>query len=115
MSEAKITKSIAISLACLFTTFSMVSSVTALELMSNNSQPQLGNDETEFIFASRCPNGNMYRIFSYQMDVDGLTQSFYDYEGPAGRGTVRTNASPKKMALRVCHELADINNGSKYD
>ena len=49
------------------------------------------------------------------MDVDGLLQSFYDYEGPAGKGTVRTNTSPKKMAVRVCRELADISDGSKYD
>jgi hypothetical protein len=49
------------------------------------------------------------------MEVDGLTQSFYDYEGPAGKGTVRTNAQPKKMATRVCHELADISNGSRFD
>ena len=75
----------------------------------------LGNDEQEFIFAGDCPNGDKYRIFSYQMEVNGLTQSFYDYEGPAGKGTVRTNAQPKKMATRVCHELADIGNGSRFD
>ncbi len=75
----------------------------------------LGNEEREFIFAGHCPNGEAYRIFAYQMDVDGLAQSFYDYEGPAGKGTVRTGVSPKKMALRVCHELADITDGSKYD
>jgi hypothetical protein len=66
-------------------------------------------------FAGGCPNGNKYRIYSYQMEVDGLTQSFYDYEGPAGKDTVRTNAQPKKMATRVCHELADIGNGSRFD
>ena len=77
--------------------------------------PVLGNDDQEFIFAGGCPNGDKYRIFSYQMEVDGITRSFYDYEGPAGKGTVITNAQPKKMATRVCHELADISNGSKFD
>ncbi len=67
------------------------------------------------MFTGRCPTGNTYRIHSYQMDVDGLTQAFYDYEGPAGKGTVRTNAPPKKMALRVCNAFADIADGSKYD
>jgi hypothetical protein len=47
--------------------------------------------------------------------VDGLSQSFYDYEGPAGKGTVRSNVAPKKLAVRVCHELADIQDGSKFD
>jgi len=54
-------------------------------------------------------------MVSYQMEVDGLTQSFYDYQGPAGKGTVRTNAQPKKMLTRVCRNLADINDGSKFD
>jgi hypothetical protein len=78
-------------------------------------KPVLGNDEQEFIFAGTCPNGDKYRIFSYQMEVDGLTQSFYDFDGPAGKGTIRTNSEPRKMANRVCHELADISNGSRFD
>lgn len=77
--------------------------------------PRVENDEQEFTFVGKCPNGNSYRIFSYQMTVDGLTKSFYDYEGPAGKGTVQTEAQPRKMAVRICHELADIRDGSKYD
>jgi len=75
----------------------------------------IGNDDTEFVFAGRCPNQEPYRIFSYQMEIDGLTQSFYDYEGPAGKGTIRTSIQPRKMIIRLCHELADINGGSKFD
>ena len=82
---------------------------------TNQAQVPFGNDEQEFIFAGRCPYGGAYRIHSYQMEVDGLPQSFYDYEGPAGKGTVRTNAAPKKMVVRVCNELAEIADGSKYD
>jgi hypothetical protein len=62
-------------------------------------KPVLGNDEQEFTFAGDCPNGDKYRIFSYQIEVDGLTQSFYDFEGQAGKGTIRTNAQPKKWQL----------------
>jgi hypothetical protein len=98
--------------ACLVVNVATFPSVFA---ESKTSQSSLGNDEQEFIFAGHCPNGNAYRIHSYQIDIDGLTQAFYDYEGPAGKGTVRTNAAPKKMAVRVCNELADIADGSKYD
>lgn len=78
-------------------------------------QRLFADDEDTFVFAGRCPNAEPYRIFSYSLRVDGLAQSFYDYEGPAGKGTVRTNAVPKKMVARVCHALADIQNGSKFD
>lgn len=82
-----------------------------------NENPTLAirNDDTEIVFIGRCPNGNSYRIFSYQKEIDGSTQSFYDYEGPAGKGTVRTNIQPKKMLARLCRDLADINDGSKFD
>ena len=81
----------------------------------NVDTTKIGNDEETFTFVGKCPNGAVYRVVSYQLEVEGSLQSFYDYQGPAGRGTVRTNASPKKMVIRVCHELADISNGSKYD
>lgn len=66
--------------------------------LDKSHQPKtvLGNDEQEFISAGGCTNGDRYRIFSYQMNVAGLTQSFFDYEGPVGKGTVRTNVQPKK-------------------
>lgn len=67
-----------------------------------------GGEEGEYMFAGKCPNGENYRLFSYQMVVHGDAKSFYDYEGPVGRGQVRTNAPPKTMAVRVCRELAEI-------
>lgn len=80
-----------------------------------NAKPTIRNDETEFVFAGHCTNGKSYRIVSHQMDIDGLMQSFYDYEGPAGKGTIRTNVSPQKMLTRLCRDLADIHDGSKFD
>ncbi len=42
---------------------------------------KLGNDDITFTFAGHCPNGESYRIFSYQRVVGDIPQSFYDYEG----------------------------------
>jgi hypothetical protein len=47
------------------------------------------------------------------MDVAGTSQSYFDYEGPAGKGKVSTSASPKTMSVRVCRQLAEIIN-EKY-
>ena len=113
--KQKMKRSTLVLITCLIANVATVPLVMASFDKNRQFNPVLGNDEQEFIFAGGCPNGDKYRIFSYQMEVDGLTQSFYDYEGPAGKGTVRTNAQPKKMATRVCHELADISNGSKFD
>jgi hypothetical protein len=77
---------------------------------SANAQKVWVNDEDTFIFAGRCPNGQMYRLFSYQTQVKGITQFFYDYEGPAGKGTVKTQAPPKTLATRVCRPTAEIAN-----
>ncbi len=75
-----------------------------------NTSLLLGNDDEEFFFMGRCPHGEMYRIKAYQKWVDGATQSFYDYEGPAGKGTVQTKTSPKIFVVRVCRQLAEIRN-----
>ena len=72
------------------------------------AQQPLGNDEDTFVFMARCPNGAMYRLFSYDKEVGGIKQSFYDYEGPAGKGTVKTKTAPRVMASRVCLDLAEI-------
>ena len=98
-------------MASLFANVAFASNVVA----RNVDMTKIGNDEETFIFAGKCPDGASYRVVSYQMEVDGFLQSFYDYQGPAGKGTVRANASPQKMVVRVCRELADISNGSKYD
>jgi hypothetical protein len=71
-------------------------------------EPTLGNDEQTFIFTGQCPNGERYRIYSYQKIVENIPQTFYAYEGPAGKGTVRTAASPKTMSVRVCRKFAEI-------
>jgi hypothetical protein len=70
----------------------------------------IGNDENEFVFAGTCHNGETYRLLSYNKVVDGQTLSFYDYEGPAGKGSVRTQATPRTMSVRVCRKLAEIIN-----
>jgi hypothetical protein len=102
-------------LACLIANVGSFSSVMARQGQSNSFQTSLRDDSQEFIFAGHCPSGDAYRVIAYQLDVDGLGQSFYDYEGPAGKGTVQTNASPKKFVVRICHAQADINSGSKFD
>lgn len=68
----------------------------------------LGNDDDTFIFMGRCPHGEVYRLLSYDKEVNGLKQSFYDYEGPAGKGTVKTKTEPRVMMSRVCLALAEI-------
>ncbi len=101
--------------ACLLANLTFIPNAVAWISNAKKSETKLNEDEDTYTFVGRCTNGQPYRIFSYQMEVDGYLQSFYDYEGPAGQGTVRTNAAPQKMVVRVCRGLADISNGSKYD
>jgi len=82
---------------------------------AQSNQITVANDDNSFVFIGHCPNGESYRIFSYQLAVNGDSQVFYQYEGPAGKGTVRTNIPPKKMATRVCYASADLRDGSIYD
>ena len=56
----------------------------------------------------RCPNGDAFRLVSYDQQVEGLWKSFYDDQGPVGVGTVRTQTVPRVMASRVCIALAEI-------
>lgn len=72
------------------------------------AQQAIGNDEDTFVFMARCPSGAMYRLISYDKEVSGIKQSFYDYEGPAGKGTVKTKTAPRVMASRVCLDRAEI-------
>jgi hypothetical protein len=97
-------------MVCLLVNVLTVPSAVALVDKAAQTTKNMGNDENTFIFAGRCPNGQAYRLFSYQAEVEGLTQSFYDYEGPAGKGTVKTQATPKTVAVRVCRALAEIAN-----
>lgn len=68
----------------------------------------LGNDDTEFVFAGKCPNGEPYRIFAYSQLIQGQSASMYDYSGPAGQGTIRSSTPPRTLALRVCRQQAEI-------
>jgi hypothetical protein len=102
-------------LCCLIANVATLPALTAHANPHATYAPTLGNDDTTFVFAARCPNGEPYRLSAYQMEIDGLSQSFYDFEGPAGKGTIRTNTEPKKMVTRVCRNLADIQDGSKFD
>jgi len=111
MRQMKLAWSIVFYMACLVANLGAVPSAAALH-RSATALPQksMVNDEETFVFAGQCPNGQTYRLFAYQAEVDGLTENFYDYEGPVGKGTVRTKATPKTMAVRVCRALAEIAN-----
>jgi hypothetical protein len=115
MNQSSLLRSSIFLMACLLANITLAPNAIAWLSRTEQTQKKLGNDEETFIFAGRCADGSAYRLYSFQMDVDGLRQSFYDYEGPAGKSTVRTNTSPKKMALLVCHELADMADSSMYD
>lgn len=81
----------------------------------NMPHAAMRHDEHTYTFAGRCPNGEAYRLQSYQMDVDGLITSFYDYQGPVGNGTIRAETTPKVMAVRVCHPLAELINANYWE
>lgn len=68
----------------------------------------LGYDDETFVFMGRCPSGEAYRLLAYEKEVSGRKQSFYDYEGPAGKGTVKTRTAPRVIMSRVCLALAEI-------
>lgn len=72
------------------------------------NSPSLGQDDSTFVFMGVCPNGAMYRLKAYDKWSEGASRSFYDYEGPAGQGTIQTQTPPKTLAVRVCRALAEI-------
>jgi hypothetical protein len=115
MNKSNLWQSSVFAMICLLANVTLAPSAVAWMSSTEPTQKQSGNDEETFTFVGRCANGTSYRLYAYEMDVDGRRQSFYNYEGPAGQGTVQTNASPKKMAVRVCIESADIADGSMYD
>lgn len=75
----------------------------------------LTNDETTFVYAGKCETNEPYRLVAYQKSMSGVNQSFYDYEGPNGKGTVRTETAPKVMAARVCRKMAEIINANYWE
>ena len=100
---------------CLLAAVALVPHVGAIIAPTTMAQTTLGNDEDTFTFVGQCPNGENYRLVSYPMGVAGISQSFYDYEGPAGKGKVSTDASPKTMSVRVCRQLAEIINQNYWE
>lgn len=110
MQSTTLTRSVFFYMVCLLANVSVVPSTAASIDSGVHTQKNMGNDEDTFIFAGRCPNGEVYHLFSYAAEVDGFRQFFYDYEGPAGKGTVKTQATPKTMAVRICRALAEIAN-----
>ena len=110
MRNNKLAWSIVLGTACLVANVYAVSTVAARTHAAGAITKSMGNDEDNFVFAGQCPNGQTYRLFAYQAEVDGFTENFYDYEGPVGKGTVKTKATPKTMAVRICRALAEIAN-----
>ena len=60
-------------LSCLITNVVSLPSVMARSGLSDSFQTPLRDDAQVFIFAGHCPSGDAYRIFAYQLDVDGLS------------------------------------------
>jgi hypothetical protein len=81
---------------------------SSISPMLSANPVELGNDDNEFTFSGQCESGDTYRLLAYQKLIDGKSYAHYDYEGPAGKGTVSTNATPRTMSVRVCRPLAEI-------
>lgn len=64
----------------------------------------LGENDVEFLFVDKCSNGEKYRIFSYQKMVEGKMRDFFDFSGPIGSGTIRSNIPAKEAKRHVCME-----------
>jgi hypothetical protein len=85
-------------------------SAFACAARTDSTTTVLGNNEETFVFTGMCPNGEPYRLVSYQKNVGALSASFYDYDAPVGKGTVQSDSAPKVMAVRVCRKFAEIIN-----
>ena len=101
-------KAHAISIVLLFSAF-------ACAAETDSTKTVLGNDEETFVFTGICPNGEPYRLVSYQKNGGALSSSYYDYDAPVGKGTVQSDAAPKVMAVRVCRRLAEIINTNYWE
>jgi hypothetical protein len=87
-----------------------ITAVSSLAATRSVDPAQLASKPVEagITMTGRCPNGDAFRLISYDKQVEGLWKSFYDYQGPVGSGTVRTQTVPRVMASRVCIALAEI-------
>ena len=100
-------KPVTLSMAFLVVNLFAMPAVSA-QTVSVKPTTVIANDDTTFIFAGLCPNGQTYRLMAYQTETEGKVRSMYDYKGPVGQGTVKTRATPKTMAVRVCRAMAEI-------
>jgi hypothetical protein len=96
-----------------FIVFGAIIGMAALHVMSGTREASrlyvsTGPDDTEFIFAGKCPNGESYRMHNYAKTIQGESLSFFDYQGPAGQGSVGTTATAQVMAARICRSSAEI-------
>jgi len=103
------------SLVRLLVSAAVISSAFAWAAQTDRIKTELGNNEETFVFTGTCPNGEPYRLFSYQKNVSGLSQSYYEYAGPVGAGTVQSETPPKVMAVRICRKLAEIINANYWE
>lgn len=79
----------------------------AATTLNSNPTPIINADDA-YVFAGKCPTGEPYRLVSYQRSISGISLPYYDYNGPAGSGTVQSATEPKVMAVRICHKSAEI-------
>jgi hypothetical protein len=102
-------------LACAVLSLLFLTDTSVWAAKTEKLSAALASDETAFVFAGKCETDEPYRLVSYQKNVSGVPQSFYDYEGPNGKGTVRAETAPKVMAARVCRKMAEIINANYWE
>ena len=107
MQNKQSTKFLFLNVAFLSTCLTFMSVATA-QVPTDKHTKITGNDDGTFVFAGRCPNGQPYRLFAHETEIEGRVYTSYNYEGPVGKGTVKTRATPKTMAVRICRVMAEI-------
>lgn len=95
---------------CIFGALAFFSSASVWAAKGESFNAALASDEDTFVFTGTCDSGEPYRLYAYQKIANGESRSFYDYEGPVGKGTVQSNTVPKVLAARVCRRFAEIIN-----
>lgn len=108
MKTVHLSRAIPMGIAVIATAVLPIFFSTSISPMLAASHVALGNDDSEFTFSGKCQSGGTYRLLSYNKTVDGKSSPHYDYEGPVGKGTVSTHATPRTMSVRVCRPLAEI-------
>jgi hypothetical protein len=107
MNNQKSISTVFLSVALVFSSLP-VTSTAMTQISVAKTEKILRNDDATFVFAGRCPNGQPYRLFAHETEIEGRVYTSYNYEGPVGKGTVKTRATPKTMAVRICRVMAEI-------